>query len=85
MEHRINELKSRNTVRASFDSIMEYPMDLVKTRFVYLKLDGRPVEIIPYSRDNSFKLLTDKILDFDPDFDPNIKSKSQMSNMPLIE
>ena len=60
-------------------------MDLVKTRFASLKLDGRPVEIIPYSRDNSFKLLTDKILDFDPDFDPNIKIKSQMSNMPLIE
>ena len=78
MENQINELNSINTVRASFDSAMDYTMYLVKTRFAYLKLDGRPVEIIPYSRDNSLKVLTDKILDFDPDFDPNIKSKSQV-------
>ena len=85
MEHRINELKSRNTARASFDADMDYPMDLVKTRFASLNLDGQPVEVIPYPRDNSLKLLTDALLDFEPDFDPNIKSKSHMSKMLLIE
>ena len=64
---------------------MEYPIDLVKTRFASLKLDGRPVEVIPYPRDNSLKVLTDTLLDFDPDFEANIKIKSQMSKMPLIE
>ena len=85
LDHQINELKSINTVRASFDADIYYPMYLVKTRFASLKLDVRPVEIIPYPRDNSLKVLTDKILDFDPDFDSNIKSKSQMSKMLLIE
>ena len=85
LEHRINELKSRSTARALFDAAMDYPMDLVKTRFASLKLDGRPVEVIPYPRDDSLKVLTDAVLDFDPDFDPNIKSKYQMSKMPLIE
>ena len=64
---------------------MEYPMDLFNTNFASLKLDGRQVEVITYPRDDSLKVLTNTLLDFDPDFDPNIKSKSQMSNMPLIE
>ena len=73
MEHRINELKSRNTARASFDADMEYPMDLVKTRFASMNLDGQPVEVIPYPRDDSLKVLIDILLDFDPDFYSNIK------------
>ena len=85
LEHQINELNSRNTAWASFDTAMEYPMDLVKTRFASLKLDGRPVEVFPYPRGNSLKALTDALLDFYPDFDPNIKSKSQMIKMTLIE
>ena len=64
---------------------MDYPMYLVKTRFASLKLDGRLVEVITYPRDNSLKLLTDALLDFDPDFDPSIKSKYQMSKIPPIE
>ena len=78
-------MNSRNTARASFGAAMDYPMDLVKTRFAYLKLDGQTVEFITYHRDDRFKLLTDALLDFDPDFDFNIKSKSQMSKMPIIE
>ena len=73
LEHRINELKSRNTARASFDADMDYPMDLVKTRFESLNLDGQPVEVIPYPRDDSLKVLIDILLDFDPDFYSNIK------------
>ena len=64
---------------------MDYPMDLVKTRFASLKLDGQPVEVIPCRRVNSLKALTNALLDFYPDFDPNIKIKSQMRKMPLIE
>ena len=60
-------------------------MDLVKMRLASLKLDGQPVEFIPYQRDDSLKVLNDVLLEFGPDFDPNIKSKSQMRNMPLIE
>ena len=70
---------------ASFDAAMDYPMDLVKTRFASLNLDGRPVEVIPYPRDDTLKVLTDALLDFDPNFDTNIKSKSQMSKIPIIE
>ena len=85
LEHRINELNSRNTVQLSFDSDMYYPMDLFKTSFISLKLDDRPVEFIPYLRDNSLKVFTDALLDFDSDFDPNIKSKYQISKMLIIE
>ena len=85
MEHRINESKIINTVWASFDAAMEYSMDLVKTRFSSLNMDCRPAEVIPYPRDDSLKLLTNALLDNDPDFYPNIKSKSQMSKMLLIE
>ena len=84
LEHQINELKSRNTARASFNAAMDYPMDLVKTRFASLKLDGRPVEVIPYPRDDSLKVWTNALLDFDPDFDHNIKGKYQMSKIILI-
>ena len=85
LEQQINELNSINTLWASFDAAMDHTMDLVKMRFASVKMDGRPVEVIPYLIDNSLKLLTDTLLDFDPDFYPNIKSKSQMSKMPLIE
>ena len=72
-------------MQASFDAGMENLMDLVKIRISSLKLDGQPVEVIPYPRDDILKVLTNTILDFDPDFDPNIKRKSHMSKMPLIE
>ena len=72
-------------MQASFDAGMENLMDLVKIRISSLKLDGQPVEVIPYPRDNILKVLTNTLLDFEPDFDPNIKSKSQMSKMTLIE
>ena len=55
LEHSINELKSTNNVGALSDNAMDYPMDLVKTRFASLKMDGRPVEDIPYPRDDSLK------------------------------
>ena len=78
-------MKSRNTAWLSFDAAMEYPMDLVNMRLASLKLDGQPVEVIPYPRYDSLKVLTGSLLDFDTDFDPNIKRKSQMSKMTLIE
>ena len=85
LQRQINELKSRDTARVSFDAAMKYPMNLVEDRFKYLNMDGRPVEVIPYPVENTLKVLTHAIVDFDPVFDTNIKSKSQMSNMPLIE
>ena len=78
-------MKSVNTAWASFDAAMDYPMDLVQTRFASLKLDGQPVKFISYPRDGSLKVLTDALLDFDPDFYPKIKNKSQISKIPLIE
>ena len=47
-------------------------------------MDGRPVEVIPYPVDNTLKVLTDGIVEFDPVFDPNIISKSQISKIPQI-
>ena len=40
LEHKISLMKCRNTAWASFDAAMEYAMNLVKTRFAFLKLDG---------------------------------------------
>ena len=40
LEHLINELKSRNTTQASFDAAMNYPMDLVKTRFASMNMES---------------------------------------------
>ena len=80
-QRRINELKSRNTEWASFAAAMKYPLNFVEERFKRLKLDGRPVGVIPYPVDDTFKVLTDALVEFDPAFDPNIRSKSQISKM----
>ena len=85
MEHLIDELNSINTSWASFDADMDYTMDLVKTRFASLKMDGRPVEVIPYPRNNSLKVLTNALLYLEPDFDPGMKRKSQLRRMLLIK
>ena len=84
MQRQINELKSRDTVWASFDASMKYPMNLVEERFKHLNMDGRPVEVIPYPGHNTLKVLTDALIDFDPAFDPNIRSKFQIRKMPQI-
>ena len=84
LQRQINELKSRDTARVSFDSAMKYPITLVEDKFKCLKLDVRPVEVIPYPGDNTFKVLTDALVEFDPDFYLNIRSKSHISKMPLI-
>ena len=63
---------------------MKYPITLVEDKFKCLKLDVRPVEVIPYPGDNTFKVLTDALVEFDPDFYLNIRSKSHISKMPLI-
>ena len=64
---------------------MKYPMNLVEERFKRLNMDGRPVEFIPYPGDKALKVLTDALVQFDAAFDPNIRSKSQISKMPRIE
>ena len=84
MQRQVNELNSRDTSRVSFDAAMKYPMNLVEERFEYLNLYGRPVEVIPYPVENTLKVLTHAIVDFDPVFDTNIKSKSQINKIPQI-
>ena len=71
-------------MRESFVAAMKYPMNLVKERFKYLNLDGRPVEVISYPVDNTLEVLTDALVEFDPAFDPNIRFKFQISKMPQI-
>ena len=61
---------------------MKYPTNLVEDRFNRLNIYGRPVEVIPYHGDNTLKLLTDTLVEFDPAFDPNIRSKYQIRKMP---
>ena len=78
-------MKSINNARVSFDAAMNNPMDLVKIRFASLKLDGQPVEVVPYPRHYSLKIFNYAILYFEPDFDPSIKSKSHMIKIPFIE
>ena len=46
LQRQINELKSRDTVRVSFDAAMKYPMNLVEERFKHLNMDGRQVKVI---------------------------------------
>ena len=62
MQRQINELKSRDTARVSFDAAMKYPMNLVEERFKRLNMDGKPVEVIPYPGDNALKVLTDTLV-----------------------
>ena len=61
---------------------MKYPTNLVEDRFNRLNIYDRPVEVIPYPGDNTLKLLTDTLVEFDPAFDPNIISKYQIRKMP---
>ena len=84
LQRQINELNSINTARAYVDADMKYPTNLVEERFNRLNMDGIPVEVIPYPGENTLKLLTDTLVEFDPAFDPNIRSKYQISKMPRI-
>ena len=59
-------LKSRDTVRVSFDASMKDPMNFVEERFKHLNMYGRPVEVIPYPGDNTLKVLTDAFVEFEP-------------------
>ena len=78
MQRRINELKSINNARAYFDAAMKYPMNLVEERFKRLNMDDMPVEVILYSGDNTLKVFADTLIEFDPAFDTNIRSKYQI-------
>ena len=40
-------------MRASLDAAMKYPMNFIEDWFKRLKLDGQPVEVIPYHIDNT--------------------------------
>ena len=71
-------------MRESFDAAMKYPMNFFEERFKRLNMDGRPVKFIPYPGYDTLKILTDALVDFDPDFDPNIRSKSRIRKMPRI-
>ena len=84
MQLQINELKSRNTARAPFDADIKYTMNFVEERFESLKLYGKAVEVITYHGDNNLKVLSDILVEFDPVFDSNIRSKSQIIKMPQI-
>ena len=63
---------------------MKYPINLVSRGLKRLNLDGQPIEVIPCTVDNNLRVLTDALLDFEPGFDLNIISKSQISKMPRI-
>ena len=65
-----------------FDATMKYPMNLVEESFKRMNMDDRPVEVIPYPGDNTLKVFTDSLVEFDPAFDPNIRSKSQIRKIP---
>ena len=82
MQRQVNELRSIDTSRVSFDAAMKYPMNLVEERFKHLNMDVRPVEVISYPGDNTLEVLIDALVEFDAAFDPNIRSKSQISKMP---
>ena len=75
---------SRNMSRAYFDAATKYPMNLVEERFKRLNMDAQTVEVITYPVGNNLKVLSDTHVEFDPYFDPNIRSKSQISKMPQI-
>ena len=45
-------------------------------------MGGRPVKVIPYPGDNTLKVLTDALAQFDAASDPNIRSKSQIRKIP---
>jgi len=50
-----------------------------------LELEGRKVEVLPYPTTNDVALLSNKLKSFDRNYDKNIKSKSQLQKMELIE
>ena len=84
MQLQINESKSRNTAWTSFDAAIKYPINLFEERVKRLRLDGLQVEVITYPGDDTLKVLTDVLVDFDPDFDSKIRSNSQIRKMPQI-
>ena len=85
IEAHLSDLKDRPSAEASFMSAMTYPKRQVEDRLRNLTLDGRPVEVMEYPTKEQCAPITDALKAFDPDFDENYKSWSQMNKMPLLQ
>ena len=84
MEH-YTDLKKRVSATEAFKSAIEHPKKMIENCFKELELEGRKVEVLPYPTTNDVAFLSNKLKSFDRNYDENIKSKSQLQKMELIE
>jgi hypothetical protein len=81
----ITELKSTNTAHEEYRLAIEDPLKTVQDRFKRLELDGQPVEVSDYAREEDVQILVDALTAFDLGYDLSIRSKTQLSKVPHIK
>ena len=84
-EAHLSELKDRRSAKESFAAAMEFPKGQIEARCQNLTLDGRPVEVMEYPTKEQSSNILNALKKFDPDFDENLTSMSQLNKMPLIQ
>jgi hypothetical protein len=78
-------LKSRNTAHEEYRLAIEDPLKTVEDRFKRLELDGQPVEVSDYAREEDVQILVDALTAFELGYDLSIRSKTQLSKVPHIK
>ena len=81
----LDELKNIRSAHDEYSHAMSYPMEQVAKRFSNLQLDGRPVEVVDWTKEEEVESLKDALKKFDPAYDIKYRSKSQVSKMLWIE
>eukprot|EP00957_Ditylum_brightwellii_P131750 10047428-Ditylum_brightwellii.AAC.1 len=74
LEEWITHLKEQPSASAAFSLSMDYPKGLLKVRIGNLALDGQPVSIMPYSTQEDCDILTDALKQFEPAYNPDIRT-----------
>ena len=80
----VNLPKTRPSATESFSLAMEYPMEMARQRCRNLELDGKKMKVIPFVEEKYCRIIIDALKRFEPCFDFNFRSKSQLKKMPSI-
>ena len=72
--HSFNELENFTTTREAFAIAMKTPMDDVAERHSQMEVDEKPLEILPWLKEDKCKVKTDFLKDIDPRHSIKIRS-----------
>ena len=61
-----------------FFSHVIYPINILEDRFIKLELEGRPVQVLPYTTNAACRIIIYELKYFGYDYDDEICSKSRL-------